>query len=152
MNFAKIENVFFIKDTGAGKGTYYCSACKDSFDAVSDFVEWLLGEEFDVTKIEEYIEEVKKRGYKYVLPINAKGYFGDSSDVLSNSMADDARVIVLYQTSDLDGVRNCRVDVGKFTLYKLIYDYARKITDFKIYVADTSSVEDIDSYVRDAMK
>lgn len=151
MFFAEIEDVFFIKRV-KGKsceGTYFRSIFgTESYEAVTEFIEWLTDEEFDITRVPEYIEKVKEMGYEYVLcPSQCKLYFGDADSVLTDSMADDAKVVVLFE-EDCEQV--CHIDVGKFTMYKLINDKEGHVEDSVMYVTDFKDLKDIESYMLNA--
>ena len=153
----------------AKSGTYFHSSFGGiSRDAVAEFVEWLLEEDFDESKLEYYLEKVKEAGYMYVLPhINDEGgwlrrlnernddassstIIGSVESVLDEAIPDDANLTILFETSK--GEQVCYHEVGKFTLYKLVHDNSGKVCDSVMYVADTNALLDIGEYMSRAVK
>ena len=152
MFFADVEDAFFIKQCNESKaeGTYFRSIYgSESYNAVIEFIEWLLGEDFDVTKVDEYVKKIKGMGYKYVLcPSEVKAYYGDSDNVLESGVSDDAIVSVLFE--DTNGVQICKLGIDKFTMYKLVNDYEGNVLDSIMYVVNHSVLKDIESYILNA--
>lgn len=167
-----VNNAFFLKkgQSQYKGGTYFRSNLGGvSKDVVADFVEWLLEEDFDESKLEYYIEKAKEAGYSYVLPSisDASGWLrqlnerqvsntskhvilGSVEGVLDEAIPNDANLTVLFEAST--GEQVCYTKVGKFTLYKLIHDYSGKVSDSVMYVADANSLWDIDEYMSRAVR
>lgn len=143
MHCAKVDDVFFIKE-----GTFFRSIFGDDFySATIEFIEWLLDVEFDILLLDDYIKQIKERGYSHVVVPSVCDFCRESLEDTVNSMPDESRVVTMYIMSA--GEQVCNINVDKSSLIALS-KYEGSIEDSIVYISDMSSVVNIFDFISKA--
>lgn len=143
MRCAKVDDVFFIKE-----GTFFRSIFGDDFySATIEFIEWLLDVEFDIILIDDYIKEIKQRGYRYVVVPSDCDFCKDMLSDTVSSMPVNSKVVAMYILSG--GEQVCSINLDKNSLSDL-EELNGDVEDSLVYISDMSSVVNIFDFISKA--